>query len=312
MRQHDDVGLRFTLIRLFLQHGVDGYVQIGKNARDIRQHTRLVVYAQPQVIRGFDLAHRQNRNIGQLIGLKCQMRHAMLRISRHGARDINQICNDCRGSRLCACACAVEHGLADGIAFDQNGVHHTFNIRDQALGGNQCGMHAQFNTVGLALGNAQQLDTIAEVFRVLNILACEFGNTFGVGGRKLHRNTKADSGHDGELVSSINAFDIKRGISFSVTQRLRFFQHIIKACAFFTHLGQNKVRGAIDNARNPLNAIGCQPLAQRFDNGHTTRHSRFKRDHHAIFLRGGEYLVAVLCQQRLVRGNDMLSIRNSF
>ena len=52
--------------------------QIGEDACDVREHARLVHHPHAQVIGGLHFAHRQNRDIGKLVGLKCEMRYAML------------------------------------------------------------------------------------------------------------------------------------------------------------------------------------------------------------------------------------------
>ena len=53
-----------------------------QDARDVGEHAGPVDDAHAQVVRGLDLAHRQDRRVGELVGLEREVRHAMLRDRR--------------------------------------------------------------------------------------------------------------------------------------------------------------------------------------------------------------------------------------
>ena len=91
---------------------------------------------------------------------------------------------------------------------------------------------------------------------------------------------------------------------------MRFLEYAIEAQAFVAHLGQNEVGGAVDDARDPLDAIGAQAFAQCLDDGNAAGHGGLEPDHHAVLLRGCKYFVAVRRKQRLVGGDDMFAVRN--
>jgi hypothetical protein len=88
------------------------------------------------------------------------MRHAMIGIGRVHARDIHQVRHDRGRGGLRPGACAVIEGRSDCVAFDQDCVHHAFDVRDQPARRDQRRMNAKLDPVGGALGDAQQLDTI--------------------------------------------------------------------------------------------------------------------------------------------------------
>ncbi len=106
----------------------------------------------------------------------------------------------------------------------------------------------------------------------------------------------------------VHALNVEGRIGLGITQTLRFFQHGVEAQALVAHLGQDEVGGAVDDAGNPLDAVCGQAFAQCLDDRDAARHRRLERDHHALVLRGLEYLVAMRCEQRLVRGDDMLAV----
>ncbi|KAG1062522.1 hypothetical protein G6F40_017944 [Rhizopus arrhizus] len=58
-------------------------------------------------------------------------------------------------------------------------------------------MHAQFDAVGTALGDAQQLDAVAQAFGVLDVFSGQLRNAFDVGAVELHRHAEGQRGQQG-------------------------------------------------------------------------------------------------------------------
>ena len=67
------------------------------------------------------------------------------------------------------------------------------------------------------------------------------------------------------------------------------------------------VARSVDDAGDPFDAVRGETLAQRLDDRNASGDRGLERDHHALRRRGGEDFVAVLREQRLVGGDDMLS-----
>src|SRR3984893_1998889 len=80
VRQQDDIGAVLALGRLLLDHGVDRDLAVGEDTGDISQHAGPVEHPHAQVIARSHLAYRQKRNVGELAGLKREMRNAMFRV----------------------------------------------------------------------------------------------------------------------------------------------------------------------------------------------------------------------------------------
>ena len=123
---------------------------------------------------------------------------------------------------------------------------------------------------------------------------------------------KRDGRHDRELVRGVDALDVERRIGLGVAARLRLRQHVGEASRPVARISDRmKLLRAVDDAGDPLDAVGGQPFAQRLDDRDAAGDRRLERDHHALRLRGREDLVAVLREQRLVGGDDVLAVARS-
>ena len=74
------------------------------------------------------------------------------------------------------------------------------------------------------------------------------------------------------------------------------------------HLGQDEVRRAVDDAGDPLDAVRRQAFAQRLDDRDAAGDRGLEAHHHALGVRGREDLGAMVREQRLVRGDDVLAV----
>ena len=173
-------------------------------------------------------------------------------------------------------------------------------------------MYAQLDTSVGTTGNAEVLDAIAQRFGVVHVSGGQLGDAFGVGLVELQRDTKGDGSQDGQLVCSIDAFNVEGRISFGITQRLRLSQHVVKGATLLAHFAEDKVASTVDDAGQPVDTVGCQAFANGLDHRDTARNSGFKGDNHALFTRFGKNFIAVHSDQRLVGGNHVLAVFDGF
>ncbi len=159
----------------------------------------------------------------------------------------------------------------------------------------------------LALGDAEQLDAVAELLRVANVGRRQARDAFDIRRVEVDRHTECDRREQRELVGSVDALDVEGRVSFGVAQALGFSQHRAEGLAARAHLGQDEVAGAIDDARQPFDPISGQALAQRLDDRNSSANRCLECHHHAAGARGLEDLVAMTRQQRLVRGDHVLA-----
>ena len=125
---------------------------------------------------------------------------------------------------------------------------------------------------------------------------------------ELHRHAEGDRRHDRELVRGVDALDVEGRVGLGVAARLRLGEHLRERRAPGAHLGKNEVRRAVDDAGDPLDAVGGEAFAQRLDDRDAAGDRRLEADHHALRVRGGEDLGAVVREQRLVGGDDVLAV----
>ena len=153
----------------------------------------------------------------------------MFRVCRHHSRHIDQIGNYRTRGRLPTGATAVVERGTDRIAFDHNCVHHPFDVGDQTRLRDKCRMYPQLNAIPGAPGDAKEFDAIPQLLRVFDIFVGELRNSFCKGLFELRRHTERNGRKNGQLVRSVNAFDVKCRIGFSVALGLSLFQHTFEA-----------------------------------------------------------------------------------
>ena len=224
--------------------------------------------------------------------------------------DIDQIGDHRTGRGFAASALAVIQGGAHRIGLHHDRIHRPFDIGNQTLGRYQTGVHPQLHTRLDALGDAQQLDAVSHLFGIGDVFGLQMGNAFHIGLVKLHPNAKCDGRHQGGFVCGIHAFNVESGVGLCITQCLGLLQHSVKRQAFVAHLRQNEVGRAIDDAGNPLDAVGGQALAQGFDDGNAPSHRCLESHDDALAVRGFKNLCAMHRQQGFVGGDHMLARLN--
>ncbi len=189
------------------------------------------------------------------------MRHVIFRIGSMQTRDIDQIGDDCRRGRFRTRPLAVVKGGPDRVALYQDRVHRTFHVRNQALQRHQCWMNPQLDTVRSALRNAEQLDAISELLGVRDVFLRQLRDAFGVDRIDVNRHPERDRRQNRELVCRVDTFYVECRVRFGIAEPLRLAERSVEGDPTRAHLGQDKVAGAVDDARNPLDPIGSQSFS---------------------------------------------------
>src|SRR5690606_23159101 len=187
-------------------------------------------------------------------------------------------------------------------------VHHAVDVGDQLLFRNQGRMHTQLHILVSNTGDTQMLDAVAQLFGIHDVSSGDLADTFGVDFVELQRNTKSIGRQNGQLVRSVNTFNVEGRISFGITQLLCFFQHFREITFALAHLGQNKVAGTVNDTGQPVNGVCRQTFTQSLDDRDTTSHRTFIGNGYALLARGFKNSVAVNSNQRLVGGDYVLAV----
>ncbi len=241
------------------------------------------------------------------------MRHTILRIGGQHPGDVDQVGDDRARGRLGAGTLAVIHRVPDRVALDQHRIHRPLDVGDQPARRYQRRMHTQLDAAQAAVvvappRDAEQLDPVAELLRVPDVLALQPGDALDMGLGELHRHPERDRRQDRRLVRGVDALDVERRIGLRVAQPLCLGEHGRERKPLVAHLAQDEVGGAVDDAGDPLDAVRGQSLANRLDDRDAAGDGGFERDHHAAARRGREDLVAVHGQQRLVGGDHVFAV----
>ena len=107
-------------------------------------------------------------------------------------------------------------------------------------------------------------------------------------------------------MSGIETADVECRIGLGISQRLSFLQNIGEWPLLVLHLRQDIVAGAVQDTVDALYAISAERFAQRLDDRDAARNGGFEIQCDAVLLCKARKLEAVLCEQRLVRGDDVL------
>jgi len=97
-------------------------------------------------------------------------------------------------------------------------------------------------------------------------------------------------------VGGVEAFDVEGGVGFGIAQALGVHQAGLEGQAFEFHAGEDVVAGAVENARQPRDAVAGERLAQRLDHRDAAGRRGLESQRDAL-------LSAVMGKQRLV-GSD--------
>ena len=109
-------------------------------------------------------------------------------------------------------------------------------------------MHTGFEGAAGGLGDGQELDPVAELGRVLDVLPGDRRDAFRMDVLEVHGGAEGDRRQDLELVRRVHAFDIQRGVGLRVAVRLRLLEDDGEVEPLVGHLGQDVIAGAVDDA----------------------------------------------------------------
>ena len=118
---------------------------------------------------------------------------------------------------------------------------------------------------------------------------------------------EGEAGQQGQLVGGIEAADVERRIGFGVALGLRLLQHVGERAALLLHRGQDVIAGAVEDAVDARDLVADQRLAQRLDDRDAAGDRRLEIQRDAVLLGERGELDAVLGEQRLVGGHDVLA-----
>ena len=122
-----------------------------------------------------------------------------------------------------------------------------------------------------ALGDAKQLDAIAELLRHREIERRDRRDAFDIDRVRVNLGAEGEARQDGELVRGIEAFDVEGRVGFGIAETLRILEALGKGQPFEFHPGEDVVAGAVEDAVEARDRIARQGFAKRLDDRDSAR-----------------------------------------
>ena len=172
----------------------------------------------------------------------------------------------------------------------------------------QGGVHAQLNPFRAAPRDGQQPDRIAQLRGRRHVALPQAAQALHVHGVQPHGHAEGVGGQQCELVGGVGAVHVEGRIGLGVAQGLSLGQRGGQVQAARLHAREDVVAGAVEHARQRVDAVGRQALAQRLDDGHAAGHGRLVGQHAAMARGRRGQLLAMLGQQGLVGRHHVLAV----
>ena len=109
----------------------------------------------------------------------------------------------------------------------------------------------------------------------------------------------------------IDPVNIERRIGFGKALGLRIGKNLRKIQPVALHSGQDEITCAIENAVDPVNAVGGGTIAQTLNDRNTSGNGRFKFERGLLALRQSRKLETMMRDHRLVGGHQSASVGQS-
>src|SRR5712692_4086228 len=128
-------------------------------------------------------------------------------------------------------------------------------------------MNPHINRAVFVFGNGKEFDRVAELTGKQDVSLTEVADAFGVDLRKRHAHAKSQHRQQGQLVSRVDAVDVKAGVSLGESLFLSAPQDGSKLFALFSHFREDIITSAIDDTEQRPVAISRQSLTQGANDG---------------------------------------------
>ena len=106
-----------------------------------------------------------------------------------------------------------------------------------------------------APGDCEELDRVAHVPRVPEILGLHPAYALSIDGIDRHLRTERQPRQDCDLVQGVEAVDVCRRVGFRVAEGLRLGEGLLEIYPVFRHARQNVVRCPVDDCPHTDDAV---------------------------------------------------------
>ena len=168
-------------------------------------------------------------------------------------------------------------------------------------------MHPDLDPAVARLRDREELDAVAELPRVGDVLRRHQGDALRIDVLQLDVGSEGERGQDLQLVGRIHSFDVEGRIGLGVAVGLGLLQDDGEVLAGVGHLREDVVAGAVDDAVTGQDAVGDEPFLDRADQRNAAGDRGLEREGHPALPRLRVQLGAVVREQRFVGGHHVLA-----
>ena len=181
------------------------------------------------------------------------------------ARDVGDVGDDGGGGGVAAGAGADQRQLAHRVGIDGDGVGHAHHLRDGEDFGTMVGWTRCSMPVARALGDAEQLDAVAEFVGHLQVERRDRRDALDMDRLGVDLGAEGEARQDGELVGGVEAVDVEGRVGLRIAEALRVLQAVVEGQPLQLHAGEDVVAGAVEDAVDARDGIAGERFAQRLD-----------------------------------------------
>ena len=153
----------------------------------------------------------------------------------------------------------------------------------------------------------KQLDAVAHVLGRLDVGLADRLDALHVDLLEVELGAEGEARQNGELVRGIEAANVERRIGLGIAELLRLLQRIAERAVLVGHGGEDEVAGAVEDPVDAPHLVSREEFAQRLDDGDTAGHRGLEVERDALLLGELGEFDAVLGEQCLVGGDDVLA-----
>src|SRR5690606_17522096 len=163
------------------------------------------------------------------------------------ARDTAEVGDDRARGGAIAGAGALEQESAGKVAFDDYRVGRPVDRRQRVVARNQAGLDPlkQPPGPGIAIGQTDEADDVAEIRSLSDVRRADARDPGDFHRLELDSSTEGDRGENGQLVRSIDAFDIEARICFGIAKLLSLLEHFGEVAARVLHRREDIIAGSV-------------------------------------------------------------------
>ncbi len=176
-------------------------------------------------------------------------------------RDIADVGDHGRRGGVAAGAGADQGEFANRVRIDGDGVGHAHDLRDRGGARDHRGMDALLDPGRRALGDAQELDAVAEIGRHRQIERRDLGDALDIDRVRVDRHPQGEAGEQRQLVGGVVALDVEGRVRLRVTQALRVREAFGEGQSLRLHSREDVVAGAVEDARDARDDVAGERFA---------------------------------------------------